>query len=123
MAKASLEYHRKYYNARVARLIRLLGGKCAVCGGTENLEFDHVDPADKAFAITQRVKWSDETVLPELAKCQLLCQAHHKVKTIAAVSVEHGGGLSGRKNCKCDPCKARKAEYMREWKRRRASVR
>jgi hypothetical protein len=27
------------------------------------------------------------------------------------MSVEHGGGLSGKKNCKCVPCRARKAEY------------
>ena len=25
---------------------------------------------------------------------------------------EHGGGESGRRNCSCDLCKARKAEYM-----------
>ncbi len=32
-------------------------------------------------------------------------------------AVEHGGGLSGKKNCPCTPCKDRKAAYMQTYKR------
>ncbi|QGJ93123.1 hypothetical protein SEA_CALM_111 [Mycobacterium phage Calm] len=121
MAIASLEYHRDYYKARVARLVEMLGGACVKCGATERLEFDHIDPSTKSFAITTRIKWSDETVLPELAKCQLLCADCHKAKTVAASSVPHGGGKSGRRNCKCALCRERKAAYMREYKRNRSA--
>lgn len=119
MAIASLEYHRDYFYRRKARLIAILGGKCIECGSTENLEFDHIDPTTKIFSITQRIKERDETVLPELAKCQLLCKKHHKAKSDAALSVEHGGGKAGKRNCKCGPCRDKKNAYMREYKRER----
>jgi len=34
-------------------------------------------------------------------------------------TVEHGGGLTGKGGCKCDLCRARKNEYMRNWKKQR----
>jgi hypothetical protein len=42
-------YHRSYYYKRRQKLYDFLGGKCVVCGATEDLEFDHIDPAQKSF--------------------------------------------------------------------------
>jgi hypothetical protein len=171
---------RDYDLARTKRrrgeLITLLGGNCVVCGTTEKLDFDHIDPATKSFTIGNNIfkPWSE--LLAEVTKCQLLCRPHHIEKTIAnrdiktgglnridkhgteayhdrmkcrcdvcvqakldarirrgerkaGVSgklydgmgrygaVEHGGGKTGKHSCKCDLCKAKKAEYAKERKR------
>lgn len=95
--------------------LKLLGGVCVVCGTTEDLELDHIDPKLKTFNVGSRTV-SEERYLEELKLCQLLCREHHKIKTAAAQSVEHGEGLSGKKNCTCDPCKARKKIYYKHTK-------
>lgn len=82
----SREYHRRYsreyYHRRKAEYIRLLGGKCAIsdCQETDDLEFDHVDPKTKSFAIGKLLNVSKAAALAELKKCQLLCHEHHKEK-------------------------------------------
>lgn len=30
------------------------------------------------------------------------------------VPIEHGGGVMGKRNCKCEPCRAKRAEYRRQ---------
>lgn len=82
----SNEYMRKYmrdrYYRRRASAIAQLGGQCTVCGTTENLHFDHIEPAAKAFAIGKAFAgFSDARLQEELNKCQLLCQLHHIEKT------------------------------------------
>lgn len=109
-------YDQDRYETRKAELIQLLGGRCASCGSDDKLEFDHVDPSTKSFSIMARWNAPASTLSAELAKCQLLCEQCHLSKTVALTSVDHGGGVSGKKNCKCDPCRARKNEYMRAWK-------
>lgn len=65
-------YMRKYIRARKhrrrVRLIEMLGGKCVRCGAAEGLEFDHIDPATKRFAICADLSraWAD--LLEEAAK-------------------------------------------------------
>jgi hypothetical protein len=103
------------YHRRRAMAIALLGGKCVECGTTENLELDHIDPASKTFNVGSRTV-SEARYLEELKLCQLLCTHHHKIKTATGNSVEHGGGLSGKKNCKCDPCKEVKRLYYKHTK-------
>lgn len=110
--------------AKVAHMARkrerakvYLGGKCVRCGATEDLQFDHIDPATKSFTITAHLNRRWEVLVVELDKCQLLCRPHHLEKTVAESGVEHGGGASGKKNCPCAPCKARKAEYMATYRR------
>lgn len=87
MSQLPKERMREYMAARRARikeeLIVLLGGKCARCGITEDLEFDHIDRATKTFVITSGLDQPRERLLAELAKCQLLCRMHHKEKTSA----------------------------------------
>lgn len=76
------KYNKKYQKERYERekksLIEMLGGKCSVCGSTENLEFDHIERDGKKFAITRKLH--DKSLLEELSKCQLLCNKCHKDK-------------------------------------------
>jgi 5-methylcytosine-specific restriction endonuclease McrA len=60
--------------------IALLGGKCAKCGSTDRLEFDHIDPATKSFALSSHAA-TDAEFFEELKKCQLLCYKHHREKS------------------------------------------
>ncbi len=115
---ADAAYYRKYDEDRRVRLRALLGGVCVRCGTTDDLEFDHIDPATKSFAIGVSIhrRWSD--LVAEVAKCQLLCGPCHRAKTAESGddgAVPHGGGMSGKKNCPCELCKARMAEYMRSY--------
>lgn len=98
-------------------MIEYLGGKCVVCTSQEGLEIDHIDPSTKCYAILARWNKSLDYHKPELEKCQLLCVTCHLSKTVEMKSVGHGEGLSGKKNCKCVPCKTRKSEYNREYRR------
>ena len=105
-------YHRKRQEA-----IETLGGRCVQCSSEEDLEFDHVERNLKSAAISRFLARKD--FQEELEKCQLLCARCHMEKSRTEATVGHGGGLSGVRNCKCEPCKARKREYNREWKRKR----
>jgi 5-methylcytosine-specific restriction endonuclease McrA len=97
-------------------LVSIMGGTCVICGATQDLEFDHIDPVTKEFSIAS--KWSApmSVLAPELVKCQLLCSSCHDNKSDSAKEVAHGQGKSGKKNCKCTPCRARKALYMHDYK-------
>ena len=81
-AQRCLERGRGYYQKHRAFLIDYLGGKCAHCGTTENLEFDHKDPKEKSFSISPNLKQSiNERMMKEIDKCHLLCNDCHKKKT------------------------------------------
>ena len=75
------KYSKTYYRQRRSELLNRLGGECVICGSTENLEFDHVDPNTKSLSIGKLLSYSKETVDEELKKCQLLCKECHKAKT------------------------------------------
>ena len=62
-------------------LIEKMGGKCVECGCTAILEFDHIDPSTKSFNIAAGYTKPKETLLAEVAKCQLLCNKCHIEKT------------------------------------------
>lgn len=118
-AKDMAVYMAERRERRRQKLIDLLGGICIRCGTTKNLEFDHRDPVTKGFNLSGKAldkPWSE--ILIEAEKCQLLCHSHHLEKTIENGDievVEHGGGVSGKRNCSCVPCKTKKAEYMRAY--------
>lgn len=82
---ASREYHQKYerdrWEKRYPEALRTLGGRCVECGTTEDLQFDHVDPATKLFNISEGATRNENLFWDEVAKCQLLCVPHHKDKT------------------------------------------
>ncbi|AJD82172.1 HNH endonuclease domain protein [Mycobacterium phage Cosmo] len=99
---------------RIQRMMDYLGGRCAVCGTMESLEFDHIRPEAKSFVVTEHFSMRWDKLVLELDKCQLLCSEHHKVKTQAQRHrVEHGGGVAGRHNCPCELCRAKAREYAR----------
>lgn len=111
-------YMREYMLARYHRRRDLwlakLGGSCAECGGLSDLEFDHIEPKEKTFNIGRALTSASESKLAgEMRKCQLLCQNCHRDKTNSEQSVEHGGGLTGKKNCLCELCKPLKLRYNR----------
>lgn len=107
------KYQVAWLKERRQRAINLLGGKCALCGAVEELEFDHIDPASKhphlKRADTQGMQWSRswDWILTELAKCQLLCDTCHKAKTNTDGEPPHGthSRYVSRK-CRCQECKA-----------------
>lgn len=101
-----LEYQREWYAARRAKGLEMLGGKCALCESTEDLELDHIDPATK---FTHRIfSYSWARIEAELKKCQILCAPCHFQKTLLFISTA-GGTWATRKNhhkkgCGCRSC-------------------
>ena len=59
--------------------VEYMGGKCVICGYTRcfsALEFHHLDPNTKDFAISAKMSW--ETIRTELDKTILVCSNCHK---------------------------------------------
>lgn len=114
------EYMRTYmvarYRERRSEAMQILGGKCTVCGDTDNLDIDHIDRTLKTMNVDRMAWVGRERFLKELENCQLLCRTHHIDKTRDELSVPHGGGVSGKKNCPCDLCSAKRREYARKYK-------
>lgn len=77
-------YHKKWIADRRRRGIELLGGKCALCDSTENLEIDHTNrDKDPRLRSSGGRLWSFswDYILEELKKCRVLCEDCHKEKT------------------------------------------
>jgi 5-methylcytosine-specific restriction endonuclease McrA len=121
------DYMLKRYHRRRAQAVERLGGRCALCGSTQNLEFDHTDPKKKKVNIARRLaglaeaKWEDE-----IKKCQLLCRECHTDKSIKEQGKTKAKGthgtLSAYRWCgppKCEACKEAKREYFRMWRKKR----
>jgi hypothetical protein len=88
----------------------MLGGKCARCGTTENLEFDHIDPSTKVFAISAELSRAWAALVQEASKCQLLCKPCHVAKGEDRPELKHGTYyVYWYWTCRCDPCKAANA--------------
>jgi hypothetical protein len=104
--------------ARRARLIEMLGGKCVRCGATEDLEFDHIDPSTKVFAVCAGLSKAWDALVDEASKTQLLCKPCHIAKGAEDRSgLKHGTyHVYWYWNCRCDLCKsanARKSADLR----------
>lgn len=59
---------------------------CMDCGGTfqpHQMDFDHRDPASKAFQVTDRLLAPRHRLLQEVAKCDIVCANCHAVRTYA----------------------------------------
>lgn len=121
------QYMRKYllerFHKRMAEVKEHLGGKCCKCGSTEDLEIDHIDRTQKSFTVAKGWSYNKELFWAEVAKCQLLCQKCHNIKTAADLGQTPARGthgtLSAYRYCKCDLCKKVHTDYCREWKRNR----
>ena len=108
---------KNYYKNKDAALA-YLGGVCVVCGTTDDLEFDHIDPETKSFTIGSRIAqtpWSN--LKDELDKCQLLCNTHH-IDKHRSINI-HGtiNGYSHHK-CRCDLCKTAWNAHHNEYRYR-----
>ena len=114
----------RYRRRRVIAIGRL-GGKCTKCGSVENLQFDHIEPAEKSFTITKMWSVSEERFTAELEKCQLLCVTCHQDKTNEQLGRKRAKGthgtLSSYRYCKCDMCKKAAREYSRVYRARKRS--
>lgn len=99
----------------------MLGGVCVICQTAEELEFDHIDRSTKLGNISSPkiLDGPMEIFLAEVEKCQLLCNAHHKEKSEEfgdQNQVPHGGGVSGKRYCKCEPCRAQRRIYAKRFR-------
>lgn len=95
-----------------------LGRKCVKCGATEHLEFDHIDPTTKKFAISTMLAGKLWPLLEELKKCQVLCRKCHREKTRKENSKrQFGTGKHGtmwmywKHKCRCGICKEYKHQH------------
>lgn len=115
------EYMRAYmaerYAARRQMALDFLGGACAVCGSSNDLELDHKDRSTKTIDIAKLILAKDEKLFAELVKCQVLCASHHDTKTSLERSVPHGGGAKGRRGCPCPLCLEARRTYNRNYLR------
>lgn len=104
--EAAREYHRNYYRRRRQPMLDYLGGKCADCGSTEELQFDHIDPREKSFEIKANLTLNNPEVRAELDKCQLLCKPCHLRKSAKERSgFTHGTMYAWMaKRCRCEVC-------------------
>jgi len=72
------------YKKRMNKLRKAFGDKCVMCGATDNLHFDHIDPNTKTAAVgTLATRNGFDRCYQEALKCQLICKYCHKQKTIA----------------------------------------
>jgi 5-methylcytosine-specific restriction endonuclease McrA len=117
-------YMAKRYDRRRSEYIVKMGGKCAKCGSTHNLEFDHIDRTQKSFDIGERLAGMAIPKLEaELAKCQLLCQKCHIAKSILELDNKpwRHGSLSGYRYCRCDLCRSAKSEHNKQARLKRVA--
>ena len=83
MARSYLDRRREAKRRRDflrARAADYLGGKCRICGYDKclsALEFHHIDPLEKDFAISDKLT-SWEAIRAELDKCVLVCANCHR---------------------------------------------
>lgn len=111
---------KKYRLNNKKKALAYLGGKCINCGTTKMLEFDHIDPNNVSFRISQGLSYSFDRLKHELDKCQLLCRTCHWVKTCndqnkkSYIVVPHGTtNAYCNRSCRCDLCKKAWSDYVR----------
>lgn len=107
------EYQRRWCAERRAQSFE--GRACTGCGSTAQLEWHHLDPAEK---ITHAIwSWSDERRAKELEKCIPLCKPCHLAVTArqrraeAIANNPHGTQRRYSLGCRCDSCRQAHAEY------------
>lgn len=83
------KYQKKWRNQdRIERNKKVkdrLGGKCAICGCEENLEFDHIDHSlkYKQRGVANNWWYSNVKIEETIDNIQLLCKKCHKNKSAA----------------------------------------
>ena len=118
------EYMLKRYFKVREKILKLLGNKCVICGSSEKLEIDHIEYKNKSFSIAKFHSLTDEKLLEEVKKCQLLCFKCHRRKTIEErgynTREQHGTMACYRHgHCRCPECRKVWSDYCKEYSRRR----
>lgn len=116
--EAMRKYKREWVARRRADFFD--GRKCVKCGSANTLELDHIDPTKKLHHTIWT--WSAARRDAEIAKCQILCHACHRAKTIAQMPITHGhkayrhGTMAMYFNhkCKCGLCRLCSRNYQRD---------
>ena len=107
-------YILRRYHERMAWAREELGGACVVCGATDDLDLDHIDPATKVGTVARIWSYSEARFRAEVSKCQLLCDPCHKAKH---ASTEPCGTVQRYwRGCRCVDCRAANTRYCREKK-------
>ena len=81
-----LKYCITLYEENRIKAIEQLGGVCSHpgCNCTEDLQFNHINPADKLYETSSLLSgklFINKRLQDELIKCNLLCKKHHKEET------------------------------------------
>src|SRR5690349_14793964 len=88
----------------------MLGGECVRCGATEDLQFDHIDPSTKRFAIGSSMSRAWAELVEEALKTQLLCPPCHREKGAEdRPEVPHSFYRYLYYGCRCAICRAANA--------------
>jgi hypothetical protein len=141
--KVSQKRHRDRLFEKLAQYLK--ENPCVDCseGDLRVLQFDHLPQFEKKFDIGRSVTGSTrswESIESEMLKCEVVCANCHQKRTGARSGwrkhllevgtytspeglydktrkfrVEHGGGVKGRRDCGCNPCRTKKLEYDRNW--------
>jgi 5-methylcytosine-specific restriction endonuclease McrA len=106
------QYELSRYKAIRIKAIIHLGGKCIKCGSTDLLEFDHIDPSNKKYNVSEI--WSTTGIFwNELEKCQILCFSCHKEKT-SLENIVHNRWRYENHKCRCLECVTDYKLYRRQ---------
>lgn len=98
-ARTAADSARRYRANRAAALV-IYWGRCAVCGSTEGLELDHVHGGGAAHRAIEAHRELYARIaatghrLPDV-ELQLLCQPHHREKTMAETLRDDAGRFAG----------------------------
>ena len=79
--------NRKAQNKALVRTYKLAAGACMDCGlvitehNLYKFDFDHREPKLKRFQLSQPGGYATETVINEIAKCDVVCRNCHSDRT------------------------------------------
>jgi len=76
--------NKKKETERRAAVNKIKDVPCADCGGKFPpcaMDFDHRDKSTKSFNVAQRIRGSVDTLMIEVAKCDIVCANCHRIRT------------------------------------------
>lgn len=108
------EYQRLWRRARRNKYLAVHGNKCRLCESQEDMEFDHIDRSKK---VDHNIwSWTEDRIVEELSKCQLLCHRCHLEKTKKELYLERQHGtvcMYKGGGCRCSLCRKAHSDYRR----------
>ena len=118
------EYSHQNYLKRRAKLIEDFGGKCKVCGTTDDLSVcKKIDVDVPEFETGNLFSMKREKYLAFLPYCDLLCKEHKVTTMRREPTLTHGTWWSSyRKKCQCEECLAYKDAFNLQRRTKRAEA-